>query len=304
MFSALTILDVHPFLRPPMWRAMVARALVDDGCDPSSADNRDMWLSLAIADENAKRSGRRMKGASAKHVCNARALHEAARPGGWRWYVEALLCTGMSDSGIAETLELPFDCGAIQAFRRMYFDVDCYRNAAGSLSRTALEANILSCSRSRLATLSSHDYVWKRVAARFGAKGFIDFAHGDYAEDHRSFMVSMASARNLETAAMFSEAPAVVATTLGAEMALAFLKLPEDIRTASEKQKMLGGEMSMELEEYFSIMCPLMENSQKVVTSGRKVYGITIEGGRGVQQITSGGRQALELAEKVEVINV
>jgi hypothetical protein len=231
-------------------------------------------------------------------IHNANAIHLSSRPRGWRWIVEALLCAGMTDREIADEIGMGANRLDIEAFRRIYFDVDAYVKN-GRLSKTAVEANILSTSRSRAGDLENHDYIWKRVATRFGPDGFLSFLHGDVRSDIEDYRALLASSRNLDTALLFSESPAQVSAALGSDLAGQLLKLPQDIKAAVAKEKSGGGALDIELEEYFKRMIPLVVRHQCVVTSPDLVSGITIDGGRGIQRITSGGAR-LAIPQSVE----
>lgn len=302
MEGVFEILDVHPFLRPPSWRSLVARAAVgggqpDDG-DEAEVSTRDVWLSLALKDER-RRKARTPRGGGAveRAVGDANALHANSRPGGWRWMIEALLCSGLSDAEIASELQLPTGRESVKAFRRIYFDVDCYR-VGGELSRTALEANVMSASRNRAMTGTNHDYAWKRIAIRFGPSGFMAYIRGEHRPEHDDFIAQFAGSKNLEHALLFSESPAAVARAMGPEVVGGLMKIPEEFR--GRRQKAAGdGAFDLELEDYFSRMIPLVEKAQRVVTAAPLMAGIEIDAGqgRGVQRITAGGAMLLPQGE-------
>lgn len=305
------ILDVHPFLRPPMWRNLLARSQAEkavlragtegeDGAVTSipRLETRDIWLHRSVKRE-LQRVGRDLSGL--RHGCwvdrpprcvaTAADLNASSRPGGFRWLLEALICGGATNSQCLRLMGLPFDEETIEAYRRIYFDTDAYRSPDGTISRTALESNVVACSKSRLVTVESHDYMWKRFAIRFGADDFIGYTHGETKKAHRDWMVDLASRNNLEHALTFSESPERIGNVLG-PLAIEYMKLPDSLKSRSEKSESEG---ASDFSEYFKIMGELCVTQLRVVSERSAFTDVRTIEGRGVQRITSGNLRLPEI---------
>jgi hypothetical protein len=96
-------------------------------------------------------------------------LYTNAHCEGMRWVIEALLMTEMNDDEIVDALKVDISPKAVNIFRKLFFDVDSYRN-----SDIAMLTNILSVSKLRTGDTSFCDYSWKWFAYVWGSKIFLD----------------------------------------------------------------------------------------------------------------------------------
>lgn len=157
-----------PWLRPPAWRWMEIVAEVEGG---RSGERADSWVKRGVdflsdwranGDERASRS--RFPG-----MLDAMKTFADNRQGGWRWMLEALLTTPESDAKIARLLGDTDSAKIIGAYRKLFYDVDAYRD-----SPAAMSTNVLACAGARSAAFGASDYVWKMFAYAWGARAFVD----------------------------------------------------------------------------------------------------------------------------------
>jgi hypothetical protein len=99
----------------------------------------------------------------------AQNLYNANHPGGFRWYLEALCMTNITEEEIRKALQVDCPIDALRIFRKAYFDILPYIN-----SDVAVTSNVLSTSRQAIDISNDHDYTWKMFAYTWGADSFLE----------------------------------------------------------------------------------------------------------------------------------
>ena len=160
------------WMRPPPWRWSAMQSYLADPLKPYDKLRTDKYLTEAVSFYNDRKKYIGKDNAKLKKAhpeCNlAFELHSQSRPGGWRWYLEALLLTGMPETEIRKILKVDCPVDAIKLFRSIFFDVSAYQE-----SEVAVYANVLSTSRAAINDFNNHDYTWKMFAYCWGAEEFI-----------------------------------------------------------------------------------------------------------------------------------
>jgi len=103
------------------------------------------------------------------YITPAFEIYTHNRMDGWRWFIEALLMTPLTDAEIVDALKIKCSPEVIKAYRKLFFDIDAFRE-----SPAAVTANILSTSRAAAMDFNNCDYTWKIFAYTWGAEAFLD----------------------------------------------------------------------------------------------------------------------------------
>jgi hypothetical protein len=160
------------WMRSPSWRWSVVQSYLADPLKPYTEVKCDKYLSEAVQfykdrkkylDNPAKLKKDHPESSLAFE------LYCANRPGGWRWYLEALMMTDTSNEDIKKILKVDCPLDTLNIFQSMFFDVRPYRE-----SEVAVYANILSTSRASITNFNNHDYTWKMFSYCWGAEDFIE----------------------------------------------------------------------------------------------------------------------------------
>lgn len=157
------------WLRPPAWRWMEIVAEVEGGAAP--AEHSDGWVERGVEFLSEWRAGGDEKRVRSRFpgMLDAMKIFADNRQGGWRWMLEALLTTPESDVKIARLLGDGDSAEVVGAYRKLFYDVDGYRD-----SPAAMSTNVLACAGARSAAFGASDYVWKMFAYVWGARAFVD----------------------------------------------------------------------------------------------------------------------------------
>ncbi len=91
-----------------------------------------------------------------------------SRPGGWKWMMEALLMSSDTDRQLADLIGDRKAEKAVQAYRKLFFDIDDYRD-----SPMAVSVNVLASAGNRAGVMGTSDYVWKLFSYTWGAEEFM-----------------------------------------------------------------------------------------------------------------------------------
>ena len=86
----------------------------------------------------------------------------------WRWYLEALIISGLDNKEIKKTLNVDISIDVLEMYRKLFFDIGSYID-----SDIAIFANILSTCRSKLTDCNNYDFTWKLYAFSKGPESFI-----------------------------------------------------------------------------------------------------------------------------------
>jgi hypothetical protein len=159
------------WMRPPAWRWAVAQSFLADPMKPIVLAQKDKYLGDAVGFYKARKQYVQDPVAYAKKypdIATAFELYCDSRPSGWRWYIEALLMTGISCEDLQKVLKVNCPVSALEMFRKLFFDIEEYKN-----SEIAVYANVLSTSRTVISDFSNYDYTWKIFAYCWGAEDFI-----------------------------------------------------------------------------------------------------------------------------------
>lgn len=160
------------WMRAPSWRWGLAQSFLADPTKPLSLANKDQYLGQAAKFyKDRKQYARDPKIFAKKHpaLTEAFEIYCDNRAGGWRWYIEALMMTGLDSKALAKELKVKCSPESIEMYRKLFFDISGYRE-----SQIAVYANVLSTSRACITDFSNYDYTWKLFAYCWGPEAFIE----------------------------------------------------------------------------------------------------------------------------------
>jgi hypothetical protein len=103
-------------------------------------------------------------------VFTAMRLYEDTRPWGPRWFIEAMLSSNQTSEEVATHMagENPLTYGAVEAYKKLFFDTDQYKDSA-----TLFRLNVINLSRCSGTGADDCDYVWKEFARYWGVAVFL-----------------------------------------------------------------------------------------------------------------------------------
>ena len=154
-------------MRPPMWRWS---RIVSTGPD-GPVKGEDQWIGRGWRFDRDYRKGASGTELDRKYP-GCRAALEAfsdSRPGGWKWMLEALLMSSSSDRDLADLIGDRKAGKAVTAYRKLFFDIDEYRD-----SPMAVSVNVLASAGNRAGVMGTSDYVWKLFSYTWGAEEFMN----------------------------------------------------------------------------------------------------------------------------------
>jgi hypothetical protein len=182
------------WLRAPSWRWSVIQSYLADPVKSNAPIQSDKFLTEAVQYyKDRKKFVKDPAKVKKAHPESSLAfeLYSNNRPGGWRWYIEALMMTGTSIEDIQKALKVDCPVDALNIFRNVFFDITPYIE-----SEIAVYANVLSTSRVAAANPDNHDYTWKMFAYCWGADDFIKrfcFKAKEQSKEHREWFKMMAA---------------------------------------------------------------------------------------------------------------
>lgn len=174
------------WIKPPCWRwTLIARQLANL-TSPVKQITKDSVLiegSRFYQDKTVNKITERACMKKYPEMKLAYDLFQKSEPGGWRWYIEGLLMTGVDDSEIRKLLGIDVPKDALKLFRQMYFDISSYRE-----SELAVMANVLSSARNHMNVENDCDFLWKHFAYVWGPDPFIQMFGVRRTEVKRDFI--------------------------------------------------------------------------------------------------------------------
>lgn len=164
----------YPYMQPAAWRWIEAQRYLANPTLLCTSLSKD---SLLLEAAKFLRSSRKASSGSAYYKNKFPVLFEAfqiysrARPGGYRWFMEAALSANdATDEMIAEELPLTHGPETVEAYRRLFFDIDSYR-----AKEWCVQANLLATSRLAIHDTNDYDFSWKLIAYVHGFETFKSF---------------------------------------------------------------------------------------------------------------------------------
>jgi hypothetical protein len=89
-------------------------------------------------------------------------------PNSFRWVMEALIMARADDEFIAEHMQLEFGSDTVEAYKKLFFDVDSYLD-----SKLLVESNIFSTCMSSASQYNDHDFAWKLIGFHQGLEAVV-----------------------------------------------------------------------------------------------------------------------------------
>ncbi len=160
------------WMRPPCWRWNLSMGFLANPDLSLSKTRRDSGLYESSKYYRDKKHFKKNPSFYVKRYPEMSRAHDLfyhSHYGGWRWYIEALLMTGLDDDEIIKALKVNIPKDVISLYRTVFFDVNKYLK-----SEVAVGANILSTARLNLKGKQDCDYTWKLFAYSWGADPFIE----------------------------------------------------------------------------------------------------------------------------------
>ena len=165
-----SVFDEPEWLRPPSWRwNTVLKHFADPSADIQYLRS-DPLLFDAVRVYRLQNLQARLKPMKVARSDIATALKIFCEPRykTWRWMLEALMMTNLSDRAIARTIGDGNSSTVLRTYRQLFFDVDAYRD-----SPAAIMANVLGTSEQFSIQRGIGDYTWKAFAYVWGAEAFL-----------------------------------------------------------------------------------------------------------------------------------
>lgn len=159
-----------PWMRPPQWRWMQSEEfLANPTLLPDSGNTDEITRELIRFKRYAKKNIDKPHKYWKKYPSMSTAYHMylSSISSGWRWILEAYLMTDLTNKEITKRLKVDMDERVIRRYRRIFFDIEHYRN-----SEAAVTANLLATSKVKLDATGISDYTWKLFAYVWGPDAF------------------------------------------------------------------------------------------------------------------------------------
>jgi hypothetical protein len=197
MSSAYATLLKPYSMREPAWRFNLALAFAVAPQLNESLGFEDRYLNHAIQFYRrwSDKVSNKMASREYPSIFEATQIHLNSRPtGGYRWLLEAALMTSATDEEIADLFSFRYGADTIRAFRRIYFDIDPYRD-----KKACVVANVLSTSLSNMRGSEDYDYTWKMMCYDNGWEGLlalIDYQAGSpFTKKFQKYFRDMSTSR-------------------------------------------------------------------------------------------------------------
>jgi len=191
------------YLRAPCWRWNIALRCLVEGILPEEVIRRSMaakdeWLLEACRFYESREdlvhyNGRLQIKYPVMHEAFM-LFHDSRPTGGYKWLIEAMLMTDASDKDIANTFNPLYGAATIEMFRKVYFDIEHYKDNAAAIFCT-----ILATALHTTHTVTDCDFTWKAFAYVRGfdaINDLIKFRGGaDLSDDYVKFMREISTKR-------------------------------------------------------------------------------------------------------------